>query len=119
MPDVMCTRTVYDDAAWSRGRLCARRGVVEEDGRWWCRQHAPSHVRARYDTDRAARAAQYAAARALAKATRAVAADIVRAFTLDATDVRIDGVGESITLTVDAARKILAEHAAAERERCF
>lgn len=23
---------------------CARKGAVEENGRWWCKQHAPSNV---------------------------------------------------------------------------
>ncbi len=26
---------------------CSRRGVVNEDGKWWCKQHAPSAVEAR------------------------------------------------------------------------
>ena len=29
------------------GSACSRDGVVEEDGDWWCRQHAPSAVKAR------------------------------------------------------------------------
>lgn len=40
-----CYRIVATDA-WS-SRQCSRKGVIEEDGRLWCKQHAPSAVRER------------------------------------------------------------------------
>ena len=39
-----CAATVVNN--WNR-YPCSRNGVVEEDGKWWCRQHAPSAVKAR------------------------------------------------------------------------
>lgn len=39
---------------------CSRRGALEEDGKWWCRTHAPSAVAAR----RAKSQAKYTAERA-------------------------------------------------------
>lgn len=35
-----------------RYESCKRRGVIEEDGKMWCRQHAPSTVRKREDRRR-------------------------------------------------------------------
>ena len=32
---------------WPRWHPCTRKGVVEEDGNKWCKQHAPSSVKAR------------------------------------------------------------------------
>lgn len=66
-----CAEHVHD---WGRGagfHPCVRNGVVQEDGRWWCRQHAPSAVQARKE----AREAKYRQERAVAQA----AADRARA----------------------------------------
>lgn len=41
-----CSASVYRDHGLRHDR-CERRGVVEEGGKRWCRQHAPSAVAAR------------------------------------------------------------------------
>ena len=33
---------------WTYGQ-CSRKGVVTEDGKLWCKQHAPSNVKARLE----------------------------------------------------------------------
>jgi hypothetical protein len=42
-----CAERIYS----SRGGWhdCSRTGVVQENGRWWCRQHAPSAKQAKRD----------------------------------------------------------------------
>ena len=42
-----CSKRVY--AGSYSGHQCQRRGSVEENGSWWCKQHAPSLVKARRD----------------------------------------------------------------------
>ena len=39
-----CSGQVYNSGgSWgNRSRQCTRNGTVEEDGKWWCRIHAPS-----------------------------------------------------------------------------
>jgi len=56
---------VADDTGWHFNR-CKRRGVVEEDGKLWCKQHSPSAKRtrleaatARYNAQNEARNAPY------------------------------------------------------------
>jgi len=43
-----CHAMVMARPGWYKYQ-CARRGVVEEDGQLWCKQHAPSAVKARAD----------------------------------------------------------------------
>lgn len=40
-------------------RPCSRNGAVEEDGKWWCKQHVPSTVQRKRDERDEARAAQW------------------------------------------------------------
>lgn len=41
-----CAKRVYR-GSWGSGFPCSNTATVEEDGKWWCRQHAPSFVAAR------------------------------------------------------------------------
>lgn len=41
-----CSKTLFHRDAWNRSQ-CARKGVVEEEGTLWCKQHAPSAVKQR------------------------------------------------------------------------
>lgn len=38
-----CSGTVYH-GPWSHSNQCSRAGVLREDGKYWCKQHAPSLV---------------------------------------------------------------------------
>lgn len=42
-----CQATIYGSRF--QGYQCSRKGVIEEDGKLWCRQHAPSLVKSRRD----------------------------------------------------------------------
>lgn len=46
MSNQMCSAATW--SGWHE-RPCTRRGSVEEDGKWWCKQHAPSAQKARDD----------------------------------------------------------------------
>lgn len=39
-----CSGTIHRDYQFHQ---CSRRGLIEEDGQLWCKQHAPSAVKAR------------------------------------------------------------------------
>ncbi len=41
-----CSEDVYRGSILLSGR-CARRGVIQRDGKWYCRQHDPEAVSAR------------------------------------------------------------------------
>lgn len=41
-----CAERVWGERAWN-AHPCSRRGVIMEGGKWWCKQHAPSSVKAR------------------------------------------------------------------------
>jgi hypothetical protein len=48
MPDKpMCSDEVYDSFGFDHNYSCTRHGTVFEDGKWWCKQHSPSGVKAR------------------------------------------------------------------------
>lgn len=47
-----CAERVYPSGGFT-GHKCSRNGVLEEDGEWWCRQHAPSTKRRKADERRA------------------------------------------------------------------
>lgn len=47
-----CSATVPGPGGWQRHQ-CGRKGKVEEEGKLWCRQHAPSEVKRRGDERRA------------------------------------------------------------------
>lgn len=43
-----CQMKVFTKSIWDiHGHQCTRKGVVKEDGKHWCRQHAPSAQKAR------------------------------------------------------------------------
>lgn len=42
-----CAELVYSRAGWHGTPQCERTGKLFEDGKWWCRTHAPSSVAAR------------------------------------------------------------------------
>ena len=46
-----CSATVYHQNMFSPSR-CSRSGVVQEIGKWWCKQHAPCEEKARHDASR-------------------------------------------------------------------
>ncbi len=52
-----CSETVYRQHEWGRSP-CECNGVVREKGKWWCKQHTPSAVKARADARIAKRAAE-------------------------------------------------------------
>lgn len=51
---------------------CSRKGVVSEESRWWCKQHAPSNAKARND----GRISKWNAERDADKAVAAKAANL-------------------------------------------
>jgi len=51
----MCSEQVSDHGRWVNYYPCKRKGIVEEDGKWWCKQHSPSDKKAK----REARSAKY------------------------------------------------------------
>ncbi len=42
-----CEGETYDPSGWGHHYRCSRNGKLEENGKWWCKQHAPSSVKAR------------------------------------------------------------------------
>lgn len=54
-----CAAIVHDTQSW-RGRNCTRAGTVHENGKYWCKQHAPSAEKARRDKAQAEWEAQWA-----------------------------------------------------------
>lgn len=46
MTKTVCVASVHNDYGFGFHR-CVRRASVMEDGKWWCRQHAPSFEQAR------------------------------------------------------------------------
>lgn len=56
-----CSTRVYSGARWDfNGHHCLRRGTVEHNGKWYCKQHSPEAVKEReaaknaaYDAERA------------------------------------------------------------------
>ena len=36
-----CSKNVYW-GSWGRSSPCSRKGVVFEEGEWWCKQHSPT-----------------------------------------------------------------------------
>jgi hypothetical protein len=98
-----CAGTTQD--TW-RSYDCPNRGVLEEEGRWWCRRHAPSVVAAK----RAAREAVWDEKAAARDATYRRAADLgvragcqVEAYTID---MRPTG---TVLLSVDDLDRLLKE----------
>lgn len=96
-----CAQKMYRD--WGE-RSCPRKGVVEEGGKWWCWQHAPSAVAAR----RGASDRRYKAESALSDAR--YARTMAEAEVLVAVRAR-----EAVTETTRA--KLLAADAAVEAAR--
>lgn len=41
-----CSERVYRTGGFGVS-CCARRGVIEEDGKWWCKQHSPTQVKSK------------------------------------------------------------------------
>lgn len=39
-----CSKTVYSNDRWPRPHLCTRSGIVERDGKWYCKIHDPISV---------------------------------------------------------------------------
>jgi hypothetical protein len=102
---------------------CSRAGVIEENGKWWCRQHAPSAVTAKREKRRA-EDEYHARCMELERAVRnlkekltaiaeLVAEEMQRTGTLDVTDRN----ATVLTATYDAlvaARKALRDAEAAK-----
>lgn len=78
-PEERCAKQIYQAGSWHT-YPCSRKGIIEEDGSLWCKQHAPSSVatrraetNARWDRERDARRRQNrieAAERGLVRALR-------------------------------------------------
>ena len=48
MSEHACSKRVYSGERWDfGGHPCSRKGTVERDGRWWCKQHDPEAMKAR------------------------------------------------------------------------
>ncbi len=61
MNEKRCSQQVrVKGLGWPTYQTCARSGVVLEDGKWWCKQHAPSAVKARRDKARTKDDAEWA-----------------------------------------------------------
>jgi hypothetical protein len=69
-----CAEDVPDGGRMVGFHRCTRSGTVQEDGQWWCRQHAPSAVKARRDEREAAYRAKRNAARSADQRAAALAA---------------------------------------------
>ena len=50
-----CAKMVRREGSW-RNAPCARAGVVQEDGKLWCRQHSPSATKKRDEKNAQVRA---------------------------------------------------------------
>lgn len=59
MTDQQCEKRVYSGFGFG-AHQCTRRGVIEEQGRLWCRQHAPSAKEARDEERRRKHEARWA-----------------------------------------------------------
>lgn len=68
-----CAEQVSNGMRFSGYSPCSRRGVVNEDGKWWCRQHAPSAAEARHKASMARFVAE-----SLARQKERDAAELVR-----------------------------------------
>jgi len=71
-PEERCSENVRGEGQWGwmHPHQCSRRGVITEEGNLWCKQHAPSAVKARRGTI-AARWSEESAARDIAFTRRA------------------------------------------------
>ena len=45
----LCSERIWDHGRWPSQSGCQNRGSVTEDGKSWCKTHAPSRVKARRD----------------------------------------------------------------------
>lgn len=61
-----CVGNVYDSRSF-RGSQCRKDGVLEHDGKWWCKAHHPPTVREKYERAQAAWKAKEAARIAAAR----------------------------------------------------
>ena len=52
MEKVRCSAEVMGEGGWHR-RPCARNGVIQRDGKWYCKQHDPVAVKKRMDDQKA------------------------------------------------------------------
>jgi len=105
-PAQQCCAEIYD-GGW-RPRRCTRPGAVEENGKHYCRQHAPSAGRARREKTEArwrAESAYRDAERAVAARKDAVVAAAQRAARQEAS---WDAVAEAVA-ELDAAERALWE----------
>lgn len=48
-----CSAKVYEPQSWMHSHQCTRRGMIEEDGKRWCKQHSPSSTKARHEASAA------------------------------------------------------------------
>lgn len=79
-----CAATVWRDS-WNDGG-CGRVGTKNEDGQWWCYQHAPSAVNKRrkdqeqrWDEERAKRDAHYRREAAVRNACEGISTEALEA----------------------------------------
>jgi hypothetical protein len=99
---VTCAGRVRHDA-W-HDTSCSRAGTVEEDGKWWCKQHAPST-----ETRKKAEREERWAANYLARnQTITLAAKLRLAYALEPEDVQYSGQGQIIMISDSAAHRLLA-----------
>ena len=80
-----CSEKVANNERWVNVFPCRRKGVVEEDGKWWCKQHSPSAKKARrearsakYQTGRDVQVARWNREAAVMKACEGVATEDLR-----------------------------------------
>lgn len=98
-----CRASVHAGGGWGFHQ-CARKGVVEEHGYLWCKQHAPSAVTARNAEAQAKRDAETRArdARHARDRTRAAAADTaLRYFRQQATHDELEAAVNAYAAALD------------------
>ena len=111
-----CSERIFSGARWDMaGHPCSRKGVVERDGKWWCRQHDPVAKKARDEERRAKNRAAAEWEAGLKQAALEVAARLgAGSPRVNPITFKYDG---GITLTLEQARELAARLEAAERER--
>lgn len=107
-----CAGTVTEPGGW-HDYSCTRSGTIEENGKWWCRQHAPSLIaekRAAKEAAWAAETAVSASATKEGKMIRLLLADLgVETLGLDRPyGASLYAPHDRIAVSYDAARALIA-----------
>jgi hypothetical protein len=111
-PDrITCSATVFGPRVHSWG--CIRTGVVEREGKWYCRQHDPRAVKARRDKAEA----EYRAERAAETAIEAEGERIAARLGCGVVKYGRNGYARELIITFEEAEKLIGSaHSTARGE---